>query len=74
MEITVQVQDEQEALLMMTGLQDESIKAFVSVIGALKRMPDLEKPEGYALPFPFDKDAQRKQVLHAVCCLYGCDK
>jgi hypothetical protein len=62
MEIQVQVVDEQEAYLVKLGLQDEDTKTFVKVCAALRKLED-------------DNDnTRRKQVLHAVCCLFGCDK
>lgn len=63
MEIQVQVKDEQEAYLVQTGLQDDALRTFIKVCAALKQMTDDSTDQHL-----------RKQVLHAVCCLYGCDK
>jgi hypothetical protein len=66
MESTIAVKDEREAYLIQTGLQDPDLRIFLEVCALLKQIVEDDKE-----PVP---NAKRKLVLHAVCCLYGCDK
>jgi hypothetical protein len=65
METQIVVKDEQEALMIQTGLQDPDLRVFLQICALLKTVVE-EKDDVH--------NTKRKMVLHAVCCLYGCEK